>query len=71
MISTYFLASVYLLCRALEDKRISSWWMVDLGEDDQVSSITSLSITSFVLVKTHAVQELHNLSNRKFSSFLV
>ncbi|CAN6926480.1 unnamed protein product [Brassica oleracea] len=27
---------VYLLCRALEDKRISSWWMVDLGEDDQM-----------------------------------
>ncbi|KAH0904948.1 hypothetical protein HID58_044451 [Brassica napus] len=25
--------------RALEDKRISSWWMVDLGEDDQTTFI--------------------------------
>ncbi|KAG5410444.1 hypothetical protein IGI04_006763 [Brassica rapa subsp. trilocularis] len=49
----------------MEDKPISSWWMVDLGEDHQVSSITSLSIASFVFLKTHAVRELHNLGNRK------
>ena len=55
----------------MEEKRISSWWMVDLGEDHQVSSITSLFITSFVFVNTHAVQELHNLSIRKLISFLV
>ncbi|WZZ29630.1 hypothetical protein YC2023_013031 [Brassica napus] len=45
---------VYLLCRALEDKRISSWWMVDLGEDDQfdISEPNQLTIVGCILCAT-------------------
>jgi len=38
----------------MEDGHISSWWVVDLGEEHQVSSITSLSTYS-VLIKTQTV----------------